>query len=372
MMIQSKPGSREFSDSSPMLSRYPVGMDVTTRMLDGSTRRRSSTAASRAALARGVLTAFLLLALAASLAAAGCSSDNLSVNGQTIDRAQFNAEVARRLAVVKKTNPEELEGSRGRKLVGTTRREVATDMVRDVLMDQQAKKLGITLAPDAVKQTIEVERRKAGADNLAKSLKEQGITEAAYEKKVRAELIVDAIGRQVCAGVTTTKDEAESYYLTNKDAFTRSLMIHAAHILLETKGEADTVANELRAGKDFAQIASVASKDNATRSNGGDLGWIEQGSMDPAFESAAFGLKSGQMSVPVAASDGYHIIKVLERREASTPPFSEVWQEAMNKLETRKKEEAFGDWLRTVYANARIETGGLGTWDARLGVVRER
>ncbi|MHB8895242.1 MAG: peptidylprolyl isomerase [Candidatus Geothermincolia bacterium] len=316
-----------------------------------------------------------MLALAATLVLSavlgGCSSDIFTVNGKSISRARFRAEVNRRLMVVKKTNPKELEGSRGRKLKAGTEREVATEMIRQVLMEEQAVKLGVGLPPDAVKQRIEIERRKAGADKFAAGLRNQGITEAAYEEKIRGQLLVDAIGSKVCSNVSVTKDEAESFYLTNKDLFARSLLIHAAHILVDTQGEAESVAEELRAGKDFGQVAMEVSKDSATRSSGGDLGWIEQGTMDPAFETAAFGLKSGQVSAPVSASDGFHIIKVLERREASTPPFSEVWQQAMNKLETRKKDEMFGDWLRTIYANAVINTGGLGKWDARLGIVTD-
>jgi foldase protein PrsA len=149
-------------------------------------------------------------------------------------------------------------------------------------------------------------------------------------------------------------------------------MVHAAHILVDTQGEAESVLDQVTHGVDFAQVAKSVSRDTATRAAGGDLGWIEQGTMDPAFEAAAFALKSGQVSGVVSASDGFHVIKVLERREASTPAFQDIWREAMNKLEARKKAEYFGDWLRTIYANAQVNTGGLGTWDPRLGLVTGR
>jgi foldase protein PrsA len=313
--------------------------------------------------------AALLLALVALTALAGCSNDAFTVNGQGVSRLKFESEVNRRLQVVKKSNPKELAGSRGQKLKASTRREVAMEMIRRALMEQQAAKLGVGLAPDAVKQQIEVERQKAGYEKFNEGLKKQGISLTAYEDKVRGELLVAALGNKICANVSVTKDEAQSYYLTNKDIFTRALMVHAAHILVDTRGEAETVLDSLKAGQDFGQLAKTLSRDTATSTSGGDLGWIEQGTLDPVLENAAFGLKSGQVSTVVSASDGFHIIKVLERREASTPPFSDVWQEAMNKLETKKKEELFGDWLRTVYANARINTGGLGKWDPRLGLV---
>ena len=76
------------------------------------------------------------------------------MNKQGITRARFEAEVNRRLALVKKNNPKELEGSRGTKLKATTQREVATDMIRRTLMEQQAAKLGVALAVDSVNQKI--------------------------------------------------------------------------------------------------------------------------------------------------------------------------------------------------------------------------
>lgn len=150
-------------------------------------------------------------------------------------------------------------------------------------------------------------------------------------------------------------------------------MIHVAHILLDTKGQAEVVADEARKKpQEFARLAEQVSTDYATRSNGGDMGWVERGTMDPAFENAAFALSSGEISPVIKTAEGYHVIKVLERREASTPPFAEVYSEAMQILESRKKEEAFGDWLRTVYANAVVDADGIGAWDPRIGMVVDR
>jgi foldase protein PrsA len=312
----------------------------------------------------------LLSGLALTAAGAGCSGNIFTVNGPGIPRLRFEAEVIRRLAVVRSKNPKELAGSRGRKLKASTERDVATEMIRSAIMEQQAVKLGVALKVDAVNQRIQDEQRKVGTDKFGADLKKQGLTEADYRENVKGEMLVDALGEKVCAGVTVTKDDAESFYLTHKDLFGRSLMVHAAHILIDTQGQAEMVADEAKkSADDFTRLAKELSKDGATRVNGGDLGWIERGTMDPAFEQAAFSMKSGQISGVVKASDGYHVIRVIERREASTPPFSEVWREAMRMLESRKKEEAFSDWLRTVYANVKVDADGVGVWDPRIGMV---
>ncbi len=274
--------------------------------------------------------------------------------------------------MVQKDDPGELKGSRGEKLKASTKREVATEMIKRVLVDAQARKLGVALPVDAVNRKVEDEQRKVGSDRFFSDLGKQKLTLEDYKRKVKGELLVDALGQKVCAEVIVSRDDAESFYLTHKRLFTRNVMVHVAHILLDTQGEADAVAADARRGEDFSRIAKQVSKDNATRVNGGDLGWIEKGTMDPMFEKAAFSLKSGEVSGVVQASDGFHVIKTLERREASTPPFSEVVPEAMKMLDSRKKEEIFSDFLRTIYANAIVEADGVGKWDPRIGMVVER
>jgi hypothetical protein len=100
------------------------------------------------------------------------------VNGKGISRTRFEMEVNRRLAVVRSKNPKELAGSRGGKVKAGTERDVATEMIRRALMEQQAVKLGVALKADAVSQRIESERQKVGADKFEADLKKQGLTTA--------------------------------------------------------------------------------------------------------------------------------------------------------------------------------------------------
>lgn len=313
----------------------------------------------------------LLVAVFASLVASGgCSRVAFTTDGEGISNSRFAPEVERRISVIRRRNPRELEGDRGSKLVEDTKLQVATELIKAALMGEQASGLGMGIPKGEASRAMEAERTQKGADRFAGELKSQGLTEAGYLKRLEDQALVDELGRKVSADVTATGDEAESYYLTHKEIFSHTAMVHAAHILLDAEGQARIAADELKEGKDFSQVAKSISKDNATRGNGGDLGWIEQGTMEPAFEQAAFALAAGQVSGFVKASDGYHVIKVLERRDAYTPPFAEVENEAMKALLSKKREEKFSDWLRTVYANARVKVNnGIGKWDPRLGMV---
>jgi foldase protein PrsA len=333
----------------------------------------SSGAHTKESRIRGMLLALAVTCVAFILVLEGCSNSAFVVNGTSIGYGQFSKEVARRIEIIKEKNPKELEGKRGDRLKKETERQVATDLIRADLMEEQARKLGVTVPPGEVDRRIEEERAAKGYDRYMRELKSQRLSEEEYRKSIEANVLVEQLGNNITEDVTANADEAESFYLTHKDLFSHSLMVHVAHILLETEGQASMVAEEAKRENDFGRLAKSLSKDQATRDNGGDLGWIEQGTADPAIEQAAFSLAPGQVSGVVKASDGYHVLKVLERREAYTPPFSEVKDSAINMLLNRKKEEKFSDWLRTIYANADVRINvGIGSWDPRLGTVVER
>ncbi|WP_019995784.1 peptidylprolyl isomerase [Aureimonas ureilytica] len=100
--------------------------------------------------------------------------------------------------------------------------------------------------------------------------------------------------------------------------------IHAKHILVPTKEEAEAAIKELDAGKDFDEVAKEKST-GPTGPQGGDLGFFGPGQMVPAFEAAAFKLEPNSYTKePVQTQFGWHVIKVLEKRKQQPPAFEEV------------------------------------------------
>ncbi len=97
--------------------------------------------------------------------------------------------------------------------------------------------------------------------------------------------------------------------------------IRASHILVETKEEADAIVAELNKGGDFAAIAKEKSK-GPSGVKGGDLGYFTKDKMVPEFANAAFALKAGEVSAPVKTGFGWHVIKVVDRRQGEGPSFA--------------------------------------------------
>lgn len=122
--------------------------------------------------------------------------------------------------------------------------------------------------------------------------------------------------------------------------------IHARHILVPTKEEAQKAIADISSGKDFSEVATALSKGGSAQ-NGGDLGYFVKDDMVPEFAEAAFAMQPGEISkAPVQTQFGWHILKLDDVRDAQFPPFDEVKAQIAQRLEQQKL-AAFREGLRT-------------------------
>lgn len=118
--------------------------------------------------------------------------------------------------------------------------------------------------------------------------------------------------------------------------------VHAVHILVEKKEEADDIVAKLKTGGDFAALAKEKSKDTGSGAQGGDLGFFAKGQMVKPFEDAAWALQKDEVSAPVQSQFGWHVIKLLEKRTKPAPAFETVKEGILNSLVQQKAQEIIG------------------------------
>jgi peptidyl-prolyl cis-trans isomerase SurA len=99
-------------------------------------------------------------------------------------------------------------------------------------------------------------------------------------------------------------------------------------------------------GEDFEQLAKITS-DDPSGVKGGTLGWLMPGETVPEFEQALNSLEPGTVSEPVRTQFGYHLIEVLDRRDADV---SDERQKAVARqaILQQKLEFRFEEWVRQV------------------------
>ncbi|BBE73829.1 peptidylprolyl isomerase [Oharaeibacter diazotrophicus] len=151
---------------------------------------------------------------------------------------------------------------------------------------------------------------------------------------------------------SVTDADLKARYEKDLANYTPPEEVHARHILVKTEEEANQVIKDIAGGKDFAAVAKEKSEDPGSKENGGDLGFFTKGQMVPDFETAAFGLKPGEMTTkPVKTDFGWHVIKVEERRSQPVPTFEDVKAQVTEVVQREKFQAA----LTELKAAAKIE-----------------
>jgi peptidyl-prolyl cis-trans isomerase C len=175
----------------------------------------------------------------------------------------------------------------------------------------------------------------------------------------------DAIARrlvdlEITQKTVVTPAEVDSAYNADKDQYKiPEDRMHASHILLSSKEEAEAVYNRLKKGDDFAKLAMDYSIDRQSAANGGDLPAFtadQATQFDPAFGKAVQNLKVGEFSQPVKTAYGYHIIKLTDLLKAGTSLDSaDVKNKISEDLRTSKQSQAFAELVQSLKAKAKIE-----------------
>lgn len=136
----------------------------------------------------------------------------------------------------------------------------------------------------------------------------------------------------------------------------RHILVRTSEVVSEAEARrrlADLRERIVTGGADFAELARLHSQDG-TAARGGDLDWVFQGDTVPEFERAMSELKPGEISQPVKTPFGWHLVQVLERRQAGLTPERRRLQ-ARQALRERKSDEAYQEWLRQLRDRTYVE-----------------
>ncbi len=158
---------------------------------------------------------------------------------------------------------------------------------------------------------------------------------------------------KLASHIQISDEEIRAHYEQYRDNYLEAPeRRHVRHILIpvtdpvedaKAKAEIEALAERIRKGEKFADVAREASQDLLTREKGGDLGEITPGSMDPAFDKLAFSLKPGELGGPVRTRFGYHLILVDSVTPAKYRPLKAVREQIRKELQMQQAEKQFND-----------------------------
>ncbi|PYQ91559.1 MAG: hypothetical protein DMG02_06130 [Acidobacteria bacterium] len=174
------------------------------------------------------------------------------------------------------------------------------------------------------------------------------------EKRKIRYLLVDIDAMR--AKINLPQSEVERAYNNNMEQYTTPEQVRASHILLKTEGKddaavkakAEDVLKQARGGADFAELAKKHSEDEGSAKNGGDLDYFGRGRMVPEFDQTVFAMQPGQISDLVKTQYGYHIIKLVDKKTATTRSLQEVRQQIVDQLSYERAQAQAADLSQTI------------------------
>ena len=240
-------------------------------------------------------------------------------------------------------------------------REVLEQFITEKLMAAEVQLAGVRISEGDIDHYIGQikERNRLRDEELVEALKREGTTMEKYRASIRAEIEKgEIVNLQVRKKVNITSEDVERYYRLNPKQFTTQERVRLRHILFSLPEAASPerekevvqrmlgIRSRLVAGEEFAKLAQEYSEGAGT-AEGGDIGWIDRGSLLKQIEEIAFDkLSVGEISQPVRTSLGIHLIKLEGRQAGRLLPLSEVQGKIKEELYAKALNERFQKWLK--------------------------
>jgi peptidyl-prolyl cis-trans isomerase D len=277
---------------------------------------------------------------------------------QPQDNGRFSPERYRQVLAAQGMSPALFEAG--------MRRDLAVARVLDpISQTARVPATVITLLENALtqKRTVSVHRYNA-ADYRAKVVVTPADIQAWYdankpqlripEQAQVQYLVLDKAAAM--QGIQVTEEEELAYYEENKSRFNDPERRRASHIMVEVPADASETTRRAAREKaqalarqaaanpaQFAELARQHSQDAGSAGNGGDMGWLAQGTWSGPLEQSIFSLNKNQISDVVETPSGFHIIKVTEIHPARTKSLTEVRGQIAEEIRTRMAASRFAD-----------------------------
>ena len=186
--------------------------------------------------------------------------------------------------------------------------------------------------------------------------------------------------------VDTKPDDSvlKERYEKEKSRFVSSEQRLASHILIKVDGKgtpaeqkaalakAQSIAKDAKAGKDFAALAKQDSDDLGSKNQGGDLGWLDKGTTNDAFEGALWALEKGDISDAVLTPDGYEVIDLRDIRAGKTRSFDEVKPDLAKEYMASERDRVYAEKAGKLTDLTYQDPSSLAPAAKELGLVVEK
>jgi peptidyl-prolyl cis-trans isomerase SurA len=273
------------------------------------------------------------------------------VNKEVIMLSELNAE----MEPERKRLQKQYRGAELRSRLQQAQYRILTRVIERRLQMQHAQTKGMDASEEDLRRTAMDMQQRGTPVNL---------DDPKERKALKEQLILFTLeSREVRTGIMVSDSDLKHFYERHLTLFMLPEEYRISQILLlprktesrkDLRLRAQDVHGQIAKGGEFDDLA-LRYSDDPDAARGGALGFIRQGEMDPAIERAVAALQPGQVSEPVETADGYHIIRLDEKKASQFRPFEEVKTDMQGLVLQQKSADRYQRWLTDLKSKAYIE-----------------
>lgn len=229
-------------------------------------------------------------------------------------------------------------------------------MIEERLILMEGDRLSISVGKEEIDAAVAGVRKNYGdSESFKKVFVDGHINMQKWREKIRRKLLVEkVIFSHLSAKVTVSPEELEEYYQNNIEEFSSEEVVKARQIFLQDENKARNARERVRAGEDFATVATEVSQSPDAK-NGGDLGFFGRGVMPAEFDDTVFTMEVGALSEVVRSTYGYHVFLLEERKGARDVTFEESKEKIAEVIRKKKEELLYVKWMDKLREKNKVE-----------------
>ncbi|MFO8057941.1 MAG: peptidylprolyl isomerase [bacterium] len=234
------------------------------------------------------------------------------------------------------------------------------------LLNQAAAEEDIEADPEEVQKQLDaIKQRLPEGQGLDPVLQEMGLSKAQFRDLTRSQLVHSEVLDRKTEVEEPTEKEIKQEYEEQKTRFKEPPRVKVKQIMLsvsptageeekkEKKDLAESIRKKIKEGADFMKLAKEHSDFGGTEED--VVRTIKKGVMPEKFDQVVFNMEKEDLSPVIETDMGYHIVKVLEKKEESASSLKDVRDKIVEVLKQKKKQEAINAYMEGLMDAADIE-----------------
>ena len=247
--------------------------------------------------------------------------------------------------------------------VAALQREIGDKLINRVLLLNEAKRLKLKPDSELVKQKLEKYEQKNADNPQWQKIRDRALP--VLTTRFQEESLRNKLEQRVRNVPAPNEKQLRAYYTAHPDKFTEPEQMRVSVILLKidpsapdydtARKKGEDLLKQLRAGADFAELATLYSGDAETVEQGGDMGYLHAGMLPEMAQQVVNKLKPGEISEVTGLMEGMAIFKLTARNEAKLSSFETVKQRARELYLVDEGERAWKSLIAKLRKNTTIK-----------------